>query len=64
MPLRSPRTLLATALLALAGHAGAADAPYTLGATYTGDLMKNTQGGLQRETRYIDQLSLTADLDT
>ncbi len=41
----------------------ASDSPYTFGAEYTGEIWRNTTGGLRRATAYLDNLDLTAEID-
>ena len=56
-----------------ASHADDATAPageettpgsgYVFGAVYTGEIWKNTAGGIKRDAAYLDNLDLTAEID-
>ena len=41
----------------------APESAYVLGAVYTGEIWKNTAGGLKRDVAYLDNLDLTAEIE-
>ena len=41
----------------------ASESGYVFGAAYTGDIWKNTTGGIKRDVAYLDNLDLTAGID-
>ncbi len=41
----------------------ASESGYVFGAAYTGDIWKNTTGGIKRDVAYLDNLDLTAEID-
>lgn len=66
MPVRTHLPLSAAGLAAILSTALLIAAPAVAGdwqfvAVYTADLLRNVEGGLQRQTRYLDNLDLTAD---
>ena len=65
MRVNTSRLTLAV-LLASVSPAIFCDEPeaYQAGFTYTGDILQNTRGGVERATRYVDLLSLYGDIDT
>ncbi len=41
----------------------APESAYVLGAVYTGEIWKNTTGGIKRDAAYLDNLDLTAEIE-
>jgi len=51
-------------VLAACGHSRLCEALQGLQATYTGEVWRNTQGGIKHASRYLDNLDLTWELDS
>ena len=45
------------------GDETAAESGYVFGAVYTGDIWRNTTGGIKQDVAYLDNLDLTAEID-